>query len=134
FPYSTFFRSLVDHRALSRRTADLLSGLKIDVHPNERISDLPIAGRQMVEIARAVSSESQILIMDEPTSTLSEREADQLFDIVADRKARGSAVIYITHKINEVFRIADEVAVLRDGRMVGSDTVDRLDRDQLGRE
>src|SRR5260370_33584002 len=85
----------------------------------------------MVEIARAVSYQSDVLIMDEPTSTLSEREVDQLFSIVADLKARGSAVIYITHKINEVFRIADEVSVLRDGRMVGSDAVERMDRDRL---
>ena len=75
----------------------------------------------MVEIARAVSYEAQILIMDEPTSTLSEREVEQLFGIVADLKARGSAIIYITHKIDEVFRIADEVTVMRDGRVVGVD-------------
>jgi inositol transport system ATP-binding protein len=122
---------LIDHRALERRTFELLAGLNIDIHPDERISDLTIAGRQMVEIARAVSHDSEILIMDEPTSTLSEREVDQLFRIIADLKTRGRAVIYITHKINEVFRIADEVSVLRDGRMVGSDSVERVDRDLL---
>ena len=122
---------LIDHRALDRRTMELLAGLKIDIDPGERISDLTIAGRQMVELARAVSHDSEILIMDEPTSTLSEREVDQLFRIVADLKSRGRAVIYITHKINEVFRIADEVSVLRDGRMVGSDAVERVDRDRL---
>jgi ABC-type sugar transport system ATPase subunit len=121
----------VDHRALRRRTRELLAGLKIDIDPDERIAEVTIAGRQMVEIARAVSCESDILVMDEPTSTLSEREVDQLFEIVADLKARGSAVIYITHRINEVFRIADEVSVLRDGRMVGSDAVARVDRDRL---
>jgi ABC-type sugar transport system ATPase subunit len=85
----------------------------------------------MVEIARAVSFEADVLIMDEPTSTLSEREVDRLFAIVRDLKTRGRAVIYITHKINEVFRIADEVTVLRDGRIVGSDAADRLDRNRL---
>ena len=122
---------LIDHRALGRRTRELLAGLKIDIDPDERIADLTIAGKQMIEIARAVSYESDILIMDEPTSSLSEREVDQLFGIVADLKARGSAVIYITHRINEVFRIADEVSVLRDGRMVGSDAVENVDRDRL---
>jgi len=122
---------LVDDRALARRTRELLAGLKIDVHPDARITDLTIAERQMIEIARAVSYESDLLIMDEPTSTLSEREVDQLFSIVADLTARGSAVIYITHRINEVFRIANEVSVLRDGRMVGSDAVERVDRDRL---
>jgi inositol transport system ATP-binding protein len=122
---------LIDHRALERRTIELLAGLNIDIHPDARICDLTIADRQMVEIAHAVSHDSEILIMDEPTSTLSEPEVDQLFGIVADLKARGKAVIYITHKINEVFRIADEVSVLRDGRMVGSEVVERLDRDRL---
>ncbi len=122
---------LVDHRALARRTRELLAGLKIDIHPDERIADLTIAGKQMIEIARAVSHESDILIMDEPTSTLSEREVDQLVRIVTDLKARGSAVIYITHRINEVFRIAGEVSVLRDGRMVGSAAVESVDRDRL---
>ena len=121
----------IDHRALARRTKELLARLTIDIDPDERIDGLTIARRQLVEIARAVSYQSDVLIMDEPTSALSEREVDQLFGIVADLKARGSAVIYITHRINEVFRIADEVSVLRDGRMVGSDTADRLDRDRL---
>src|SRR6185503_2773773 len=115
---------LVDHRALVRRTRELLAGLQIDIDPDERVADLTIAGRQMIEMARAVSYEADILIMDEPTSTLSEREVDQLFRIVADLKARGRAVIYITHRISEVFRIAGEVSVLRDGRMVGSDAVE----------
>ena len=122
---------LVDHRALARRTRELLGGLKIDIDPDERIADLTIAGKQMIEIARAVSRESDILIMDEPTSSLSEREVDHLFRIVADLKARGSAVIYITHRLNEVFRIADEVSVLRDGRMVGSHPINKVDRDRL---
>ena len=126
----TRFR-LVDRRALARRTIELLAGLKIDIHPDEQISELTVAARQMIEIARAVSYESDILIMDEPTSSLSEREVDHLFGIVGDLKARGCAVIYVTHKINEVFRIADEVSVLRDGRMVGSETVENVDRNRL---
>jgi ABC-type sugar transport system ATPase subunit len=122
---------LIDHRALERRTIELLDGLRIDIHPDERVSDLTIAGRQMVELARAISHDPEILIMDEPTSTLSEREVDHLFGIIADLKGRGRAVLYITHKINEVFRIADEVSVLRDGRMVGSQGVESMDRDRL---
>src|SRR5262249_15739573 len=121
----------IDHRALARRTFELLTGLTIDIHPEDLISDLTIAARQMVEIARAVSHDSEILIMDEPTSALSEREVDHLFRIIADLKTRGKAVIYISHKINEVFRIADEVSVLRDGRMVGSSAAAHVDRDSL---
>jgi inositol transport system ATP-binding protein len=121
----------IDDRGLAAKTAALLATLGVDIHPNETVSDLTIAQRQMVEIARAVSYDAQILIMDEPTSTLSEREVAQLFGIVADLKARGSAVIYITHKIDEVFRVADEVTVLRDGRGVGSAQASELDRDRL---
>jgi inositol transport system ATP-binding protein len=122
---------LIDHRALVRRTADLLAELDIDVDPDALISDLTLARRQMVEIARAVSYESDILIMDEPSSTLSEREVERLFRLVAELKARGKAIIYISHKINEVFSIADEVTVLRDGRIVGSAEAKQLNREQV---
>ena len=121
----------VDDRALVQRTAGLLAALKIDVDPEAPLGDLPLAQRQMVEIARAVSRDADVLIMDEPTSALSDREVTQLFGIVADLKARGNAVIYITHKIDEIFKIADEVTVMRDGRIVGSLPANGLDRDQL---
>jgi inositol transport system ATP-binding protein len=121
----------IDHRALSRRTRELLTRLNVAIDPKELVSTLTIAERQMVELAKAVSWEADILIMDEPTSTLSEREVDQLFRLVADLKSRGTAIIYITHKINEVFRLADEVTVLRDGCVVGWELVDRLDRARL---
>ncbi len=85
----------------------------------------------MVEIARAVSHDAHVLIMDEATSTLSEREVAHLFRIVDGLRARGSAVIYITHKIDEVFRIADEVTVMRDGKVVGSSPASGVDRDRL---
>jgi inositol transport system ATP-binding protein len=122
---------LVDHRALARRTADLLSELAIDIDPEEHVSDLPIAARQMVEIARAVSHQSDVLIMDEPSSTLSEREVDHLFRIVGDLKARGKAIVYITHRLNEVFRIADEITVMRDGQVAGTGAAAAFDRDRL---
>ena len=122
---------LIDHRALARRTAALLAELAVDVDPEEPVWRLTIAARQMVEIARAVSYEADVLIMDEPSSSLSEREVNHLFRIVSDLKARGKAIIYITHRINEVFRVADEVTVLRDGKVVHSDRADAFDRDRL---
>jgi inositol transport system ATP-binding protein len=121
----------IDDRALWHRTSELLGALGINVNPGDRVGDLTIAQRQMIEIARAVSYEAQILIMDEPTSALSEREVAQLFAIVADLKARGCAIIYITHKIDELFRIAEVVTVMRDGRVVASSPVAELDRDRL---
>jgi len=121
----------IDHRALARRTAELLEELAIAIDPEQRVGDLTIAGRQMVEIVRAVSYEADVLIMDEPTSTLSEREVDLLFRIVADLRSREKAIIYITHRMNEIFRIADEVTTLRDGRVVDFSPADHLDRDRL---
>jgi inositol transport system ATP-binding protein len=126
----TRFR-LVDDAALARRTAAILATLNVEVDPGARVADLSLAQRQMVEIARAVSREADVFIMDEPTSALSEREAAKLFGIVADLRARGKGVIYITHKIDEVFQIADEVTVMRDGRVVGSLPASLLDRDRL---
>jgi inositol transport system ATP-binding protein len=121
----------VDDRRLTGKTAALLAALNVDIDPDARVGDLVLAQRQMVEIARAVSYDADVLIMDEPTSTLSEREVAQLFRLVADLRARGSAVIYITHKIDEVFRIADDITVMRDGRVVGSLPANALDRDRL---
>jgi inositol transport system ATP-binding protein len=121
----------VDHRALARRTTELLSGLGIDVDPEVRVSELTIAARQMIEIARAVSFDADVLIMDEPSSSLSDREVRHLFRIVADLKARGRAIIYITHRINEVFTVADEITVLRDGRIVASALASGFDRERL---
>jgi inositol transport system ATP-binding protein len=122
---------LVDHRELRRHTYDLFARLNIAIDPDDEVRFLTIAERQMVEIARAVSYQSDILIMDEPTSTLSDREVDHFFGIIAELKSQGKAILYITHKIQEVFRIADDVSVLRDGRLVGAARVDAVDADQL---
>ena len=121
----------VDHDVLRRRTADLFGRLNIAIDPDTEVGALTIAGRQMVEIARAVSYDSDLLIMDEPTSTLTDREVDHLFGIIAELKAKGKAIVYITHRIPEVFRIADEVSVLRDGRLVATAPVEAVDRERL---
>ncbi len=92
---------------------------------------LSIASRQMVEIAKAVSFESDVLIMDEPTSALTEHEVEHLFRIIRDLKARGKGIVYITHKMNELFEIADEVSVFRDGRYIGTEPADRVTRDDI---
>lgn len=121
----------VDDRELARRTSELLATLDVDIDPEAVVGDLALAQRQMVEIARAVSRDAHILIMDEASSTLSEREVAHLFRIVDGLRARGRAVIYITHKIDEVFRLADEVTVMRDGQVIGTLPAAGLDRDRL---
>ena len=95
------------------------------------VRDLSVANRQMVEIAKAVSYDSDILIMDEPTSALTEREVEHLFRIIRTLKAQGKGIIYITHKMNELFEIADEVSVFRDGRFVGEHAAADVTRDDI---
>lgn len=122
---------LVDHFEMNTRTRQLLDRLRIDLDPEELVGELSIASRQMVEIAKAVSYDSDVLIMDEPTSAITEKEVAHLFSIIADLKAQGKGIIYITHKMDEVFHIADEVAVFRDGTYVGLQRADSMDGDGL---
>ena len=122
---------MVDHRAMHRCTEELLERLRINLDPEEQVGNLSIAERQMVEIAKAVSYDSDVLIMDEPTSAITEKEVAHLFSIIADLRAQGKGIIYITHKMNEVFAIADEVAVFRDGAYIGLQRADSMDGDSL---
>jgi inositol transport system ATP-binding protein len=122
---------LIDHREMHRCTAALLARLRIELDPEGQVGNLSIAERQMVEIAKAVSYDSDVLIMDEPTSAITDKEVAHLFSIIADLKAQGKGIVYITHKMNEVFAIADEVAVFRDGAYIGLQRADSLDGDSL---
>jgi inositol transport system ATP-binding protein len=124
---------LVNHRELRRRTLALLERLRIDIDPEAEVRTLPIAARQMIEIARALSYESELLIMDEPTSSLTERDAQHLFGIIRELKAQRRGILYITHKMDELFEIADEISVLRDGRYVGSGAPAGLTREAIVR-
>jgi inositol transport system ATP-binding protein len=122
---------VISHAELKRRTAALLERLRLDIDPETEVRTLPIALRQMVEIAKALSQDSQLLIMDEPTSALTGHDAEQLFAIVRELKSQGKGILYITHRMDELFDVADEVSVLRDGRCVGTDTPRNLTRDEL---
>ena len=122
---------LIDHGKMTEMTRDLFAQLRIRIDPTAQISALTVAQRQMVEIAKAVSHESQVLIMDEPTSAITETEVEHLFTIIRDLKARGVAIVYITHKMNELFEIADEFSVFRDGKYVGTHTSTDVTRDDI---
>src|SRR5471030_1387184 len=122
---------MVDHREMHRCTAKLLERLRINLDPEELVGNLSIAERQMVEIAKAVSYDSDVLIMDEPTSALTDREVDHLFKIIRTLKAQGKGIVYITHKMNELFEIADEVSVFRDGKFVGEHPAADVTRDDI---
>jgi inositol transport system ATP-binding protein len=121
----------VDHAEMFRRTADLFERLHISIDPGIEVRHLSVANRQMVEIAKAVSYDSDVLIMDEPTSALTEREVEHLFHIIRDLRAQGIGIVYITHKMNELFEIADEFSVFRDGRYIGTHASKDVTRDDI---
>ena len=112
-------------------TEKVLQHLDLDLDPMMPVSDLSVGEQQMVEIARALSRNSRIIVMDEPTAALTEREVEGLFRIVADLKARGLSIIYVTHRLHEVEQICDRVTVLRDGKRVGGGNVGELKIDDF---
>ena len=111
---------LIDKRKLNANTKALLSRLEINIDPTSLMKDLSVANTQMVEIAKAISYDSSLIIMDEPTSAITEREVAHLFRMIRSLKAKGVTIIYITHKMDEVFQIADDITVLRDGKHVAT--------------
>lgn len=122
---------LIDHGRMARMTQDLFDRLNIRLDPTAQVSELTVAQKQMVEIAKAVSHNSDVLIMDEPTSAITETEVEHLFTIIRDLRARGVGIVYITHKMNELFEIADEFTVFRDGRYVGTHNAADVTRDDI---
>ncbi len=121
----------VDHGEMYRLTEELFQRLNIQIDPEAKVGDLSVANRQMVEIAKAVSYESDVLIMDEPTSALTEREVAHLFQIIRDLRSQGIGIVYITHKMNELFEIADEFSVFRDGKYIGTHASTDVTRDDI---
>ncbi len=123
---------LVRHRALRSAAADILRarlGVSLDVACP--VAELPLAAQQLVEIAKALTRSTRVLIMDEPTSALAESDAARLFDLVRRLRDRGLAVLYISHKLEEIYALADRITVLRDGRHVGTAAAADLPRDRL---
>jgi ABC-type sugar transport system ATPase subunit len=123
------------HRAeAGRRTKDLLARLKLKIDPNALVRDLRLAEAQMVEIMRAVSKSVQILIMDEPTSSLTDTEKQALFALIASLKSEGVSIVYVSHFLDEVMDICDRVSVMKDGRRVGTHAVGELSKAKLIQE
>ncbi len=124
-------RGWIDRAGMERQAAEILESLGIRVDVRALVSDLSVAQRQMVSIARALSSQARVIILDEPTASLSERETMILFEIIRRLKERGVAVIYISHRLEEIFVIADRVTVMRDGRVIGTQPVAETRLDQI---
>ena len=121
----------VNHKKLLKDTKELLDSLEINLDPSTKMMDLSIANMQMVEIAMAVSYNADLIIMDEPTSAITDKEVDRLFEIIQSLKEKGVSIIYISHKMDEIFKICDEITVLRDGQYIGTKPADELDSDTL---
>lgn len=124
---------LIDWRAMNERARSLLERAGADIDPRMRLRDLSIASRHLVAIARALSVEARVVIMDEPTASLSHKEIAELYELVERLKAAGKAILFITHKFDEIFRIADRYTVFRDGQMVDDGFIRDTNQDELVR-
>lgn len=122
---------LVDKKRMIAESRQLLEELGLDINPRAIMSSLSVAQTQLVEIARAISMNARLVILDEPTSAITENEAELLFEQIERLKSEGVAFIYISHKMDEVFRVCDAITVLRDGRLVGEYSADEITPDQL---
>ena len=122
---------LIDHAKMNQKTQKLLDQLGINIQPDQQMSFLSVANRQMVEIAKAISYNADIIVMDEPTSAITEQEVAHLFKIIGELKEKDVSIIYITHKMDEVFAISDDISVLRDGEFIGCDRAENLDKGKL---
>ena len=122
---------LVNWKEINQKARDLLLQIGFDIDPRTLVSKLTVAEKQMVEITKALSRNSRIILMDEPSATLTKKELDALFQIIRDLKAKGIAVIYISHRMEEIFEICETVTVMRDGQIIGTRDVDKVSSKEL---
>jgi ABC-type sugar transport system ATPase subunit len=125
------FLKQVDYEKMRIGARELLVSFNMDYHPDTIVKDLTVAEKQMLEILRAVSKDVKVLVMDEPTSSLNEVETERLFEFIRDLKDKGVSIIYISHKLEEIYTIADRVQVMRDGKTVGVHTVSDVTTTEL---
>ncbi|WP_111412711.1 sugar ABC transporter ATP-binding protein [Billgrantia lactosivorans] len=123
----------LDRQAMRERSREALAELETRVDPCARVKDLSTSDQQMVEIAKAITRDVRVLIMDEPTATLTEHEVEVLFALIARLRQRGVAILYISHKLREIERIADQVTVLRDGRLIDNGAMAGRSKEELAR-
>ena len=130
---------LVDHRAMEAEAKRILDDLRISISPTETVGNLPVSKQQMVEIAKALSINARVLIMDEPTSALTAKEIDELFRIIRKLRDNGCGIVYISHRLEELQHIVDRVTIMRDGQYITSmnfkeTTMDEIITNMVGRE
>ncbi|WP_349294701.1 sugar ABC transporter ATP-binding protein (plasmid) [Thioclava sp. 'Guangxiensis'] len=122
---------LIDRRAMRARAAEILDSIGAEIDPQVKLRDLGIASRHLVAIARALSVDAKVVIMDEPTAALSQKEIEELYELVEHLKAQGKAILFISHKFDEIFRIADHWTVFRDGQFIGEGRMSDITEAQL---
>ena len=122
---------IVDSKRMYRETKEVFDRLEIDVDPRQTIGDLSVSKRQMVEICKAVSYNARILVLDEPTSSLTEDEVDHLFRIMTQLTKEGVGIIYISHKMDEILRISDDVTIMRDGQWIATKSAKELTKAEI---
>lgn len=115
---------LIDTAAMVEKARKILEGIGANIDPRTKLKDLGIANKHLVAIARALSIDARVVIMDEPTAALSQKEIEELYELVEELKSQGKAILFISHKFDEIFRIADNYTVFRDGALVGSGAID----------
>jgi ABC-type sugar transport system ATPase subunit len=127
------FLPILDVRAMETKAGELCERYDVKLDPRVPVSDLGVSARQMVEILKAVGENASILIMDEPTAALADAEVETLYRIIRALKAEGTTILYISHRMKEIFDVAERVSVLRDGRLVGTRDIGELDQDEIVR-
>ena len=122
---------IINWKDINERALKLLNRIGFKINPKTRVEELSNAGKQLVEIAKALSFDAKIILMDEPSATLTNTELEKLFDIVKDLKTKGISVLYISHRLEEIFEICDSITVMRDGRIIDTKPVSETTRDQI---
>ncbi|HHW30685.1 MAG TPA: sugar ABC transporter ATP-binding protein [Clostridiaceae bacterium] len=124
-------KKLVDWKTMREKAANMIGELGVNIEPDDIVANLTVAKKQIVEICKAINHQCRLIIMDEPSATLTDKEIDILYQIINKLKKQGISIIYISHRLEEVFRIADNLTVLRDGRHIGTVPVSEVDRNKL---
>ena len=137
--YPTALGFVTLEKKMRQKTLEIFESLGVDVSPDRIMSTMSVSERQMVEIAKAVSYDAKVIVLDEPTSSLNDREVEHLFRIIEKLKAKGCGIIYISHKMEEILRISDDVTIMRDGKHIATEpasemSMDKIIRLMVGRE
>lgn len=124
-------KSFINWKKINTDAAQILKKLDIDINPRKFISDLSVAEKQMVEIAKSLSMDARMMIMDEPTATLTEKEVVKLFAIIEELRKKGVSIIYISHRLDEAFKLSDRITVLRDGKKIETKKTNQTSQDEI---